>query len=79
MRRSWLAGLAIFAACLTGASAGDSELEARRKIESEANHALRSGNVEKLEAMSSDFRVNRSRTLSGVWKLTFFYKGVESD
>ncbi len=78
MRRSWLAGIAIFAACLTGANAGDSELEARRKIESEANNALRLGNVEKLEAMSADFRVNRSHTPSGVWKLTFFYKCIES-
>ena len=78
MRHSWLAGIAIFAACLTGARADDSELAVRRKIESEANNALRSGNVEKLEAMASEFRVKRSRTPSGVWKLTYFYRGIES-
>ncbi len=52
------------------------ELEEREAIQKQTAFLLRSRNFRELERLAQEYRVDRSRTPSGVWKLTCFYAGI---
>jgi hypothetical protein len=63
--------------CATGASAASlSEQEERATMSREVIAAFYRGNVEALEAMSQAYRSEKSRTSSGLWRLTVFYASI---
>lgn len=75
MRKIWLILLLVVAT--THAAPGRcNEVLERQAIKAEVASALGSRNFARLEAMSNDYRDNGSRTSSGLWKLTLFYKGI---
>lgn len=49
----------------------------RQKIMSQVTKRFAEGDFESLEEMASDFQSNQSRTASGLWKLTSFYRAVD--
>ena len=53
------------------------EMEERAEIQAAAEQGFRSDDFETLEKTSSAYRKKRTRTASGLWKLTIFYAGVE--
>ena len=53
------------------------ELQQREAICGGAQRAFDAADVKVLEAQSSAYRSERSRTPSGVWKLSMFYCGIE--
>ena len=55
-----------------------SEIEQRKQISQQAAESLRADNFAELEKTAEDFRTNKSRLPSGLWKLFYFYEGVES-
>lgn len=52
------------------------ELKEREAIQEQTAFLLRSRNFRELERLAQEYRVDRSRTPSGVWKLTCFYAGI---
>ena len=60
------------------AHAQESELETRTKIATEVRRAFFAKNVDALEALAKQYRTEKSRTSSGLWKLTLFYSGVKA-
>ena len=52
------------------------ELQLRNDIQKQVSDALRSGEIDTLEKMSQSFRNDKSRTPSGVWKLSLFYRYI---
>jgi len=52
------------------------ELQDRERIESAARNNLYFENFSQLEADSNAYRREKSRTSSGLWKLTLFYVGI---
>jgi hypothetical protein len=52
------------------------ELEEREAIKKQTAFLLSSQNFKYLEKLAQEYRVNKSRTPSGVWKLTSFYYGI---
>jgi hypothetical protein len=55
-----------------------SEIEQRKQISQQAADLLRAYNFAELEKTAEDFRTNKSRLPSGLWKLYYFYVGIES-
>ncbi len=49
------------------------ELEEREAIKKQTAFLLSSKHFEGLEKIAKEYRVNRGRTPSGLWKLTSFY------
>jgi hypothetical protein len=79
--------IVVFAGCLvclaTQAFAQEddstvSEIEQRKQINNQAAESLRAENFADLEKTAQDLRTNKSRLPSGLWKLYYFYKGIES-
>ena len=60
------------------AHAQESELETRTKIATDVRRAFFAKNVDALEALAKQYRTEKSRTSSGLWKLTMFYSGVKA-
>jgi hypothetical protein len=56
--------------------AQESEQQMRARLKSEASRALISGDYATLERLSAAYRDKRSRTPSGLWKLSFFSAGI---
>ncbi len=54
------------------------ELEERRAIQQQTAFLLSSKKFKELERLAQEYRVDRSRTPSGVWKLTCLYAGIPS-
>jgi len=54
------------------------ELEERKAIEKQTAFLLSSKNFTELEKLAQEYRVNKSRTPSGTWKLTHFYYGINN-
>jgi Domain of unknown function (DUF4034) len=52
------------------------ELTVRNEITQTTRFAFLSGNTQQLEEMSREYRTQRSRTPSGLWKLTIFYSAL---
>ena len=52
------------------------ELEEREAIKKQTAFLLSSKNFKELEKLAQEYRVNRGRTPSGLWKLTLFYYGI---
>jgi len=52
------------------------ELEERAAIDERVAFLLSSKNYKELENLAQEYRVNKSRTPSGTWKLTHFYYGI---
>jgi hypothetical protein len=71
-------GLALIFFLVIGASnalvAGENE--DREAIEKGAASLLASKKFKELEKLAQEYRVNKSRTSSGLWKLTLFYYGI---
>jgi hypothetical protein len=55
------------------------ELEERKIVFEQMPFLLGSKNFRELERLAQEYRVNRSRTPSGVWKLTVFYYGIHGN
>ncbi|WP_282298134.1 hypothetical protein [Stenotrophomonas sp. PS02289] len=72
---SWLACAAI-ACSMTVADVRADELKERAAIVAEVARLMDANDYAGLEAMAKDFRQNKSRTESGVWKLSQFYGGI---
>jgi hypothetical protein len=53
------------------------EMEERAAIEETVKQAFFAGRWAQLENTCSDYRKSRSRTPSGVWKLSFYHAGIE--
>jgi hypothetical protein len=60
-----------------GPSNAISEQAERKVISSAAKEAFLSSNFAELERMSLAYRTEKSRTSSGLWKLTLFYLGID--
>ena len=56
--------------------AAPEELAQRKEISAEAMNAFLAEDFAKLEQLSTVFRQDKSRTSSGLWKLTLFYAGI---
>jgi hypothetical protein len=54
----------------------DDEQAIRQNVKAEVARAFAAGDVAKLERLSSTYRDTRSRTPSGLWKLTLFYSAT---
>lgn len=52
------------------------EIQLRQAIADNATTAFNNSDFAALEEQSREFRAHKSRTPSGVWKLTFFYAGI---
>ena len=78
MRPSCLALLFAIVTLWTQQSFAATELEERAIIPSSAHKALLSENFSQLEQSSHAYRTEKSRTASGLWKLTLFYAGIQS-
>ena len=55
-----------------------SEIEQRKQINRQAAESLQTGNCAELEKTAEGLRTNKSRLPSGLWKLCYFYEGIES-
>jgi hypothetical protein len=60
-----------------GADARAEELQDREAIQTEVYDLLREKDFAALETMAEDYRTNKARTSSGLWKLTLFYVGIQ--
>ncbi|MEZ5926165.1 MAG: hypothetical protein R3D57_17485 [Hyphomicrobiaceae bacterium] len=54
------------------------EIKERRSIRAEVGHLLDRSDYAALEAMAESFRSEKSRTESGIWKLTVYYSGISA-
>ena len=54
-----------------------SEMEQRRQISHQAQQLLRERKFAELESLAEDYRTNKTRLPSGLWKLYNFYEGLE--
>lgn len=54
------------------------ELEERNRISDEVNRLLYQNNFSRLERIAKKYRLEESRTSSGLWKLTLFYAGFDN-
>src|SRR5689334_13246350 len=54
------------------------ELAMRKQISDDSKTAFLNKNFALLESTAARFREERSRTPSGLWKLTFFYVGIQA-
>lgn len=54
------------------------ELEQRAAISGSVRSLFLAGNFPELERMSQSYRTQRSRTASGLWKLSLFYAGIDA-
>ena len=54
------------------------DIELRDAIRASVSQTFLSKNYALLEAQATEFRTTRSRTPSGLWKLTLFYAGIDS-
>lgn len=54
------------------------ELQDRQKIIEQVKHAYGKENFSQLESLTGQFRRDKSRTSSGLWKLTLAYSGIHS-
>jgi hypothetical protein len=70
--------LAFACLCAAAPSAATEEIAERKQIAGAAQQAFVSGSFGRLEAMSEAFRTEKSRTASGLWKLTLFYAGLDA-
>lgn len=61
---------------LHGLAHAESELQQRARIAQESQMAFLDENFGKLEEMHREFLERKSRTPSGIWKLTVFYSGI---
>jgi hypothetical protein len=52
------------------------ELEDRARIEAATSQDFALGNFQRLEVDAKSYRTEKSRTSSGLWKLTLFYSGI---
>jgi hypothetical protein len=80
IKHVWVAGvvsLGLLQSQPCGAEA-PTEMQQRAEILAAAERGFRDGDFEKLESVSSSYRDEKSRTASGLWKLTVFYAGVEN-
>src|SRR5258706_6022633 len=66
----------IFSLALPGPSNAATELEEREAVHQAVLIALLNSDFRMLEEMSQKFRREKSRTSSGLWKLTLFYAGI---
>jgi hypothetical protein len=78
MRIHRSAAILILSLALPGPSKAATELEEREAVHRTVQIALLNSDFRTLEQMSQKFREEKSRTLSGLWKLTLFYAGVDS-
>lgn len=87
--RIWLALLLCAGICSTSCAQqsheygfveaqSDDDIAERRAIFDEVAVAVRARDFARLNAMSQDMRDRRTRTPSGVWRLAYFYYGVEA-
>jgi hypothetical protein len=63
--------------CVPQQTGQESELSTRTQVATELTTNFRSGNFAKLEKSYNDYRQSTSRTPSGIWKLSFFYRGTD--
>jgi len=63
---------------LSNQSFATSEMEDRALISGAAQKAFLGGDFSQLEDASRSYRTTKSRTASGLWKLTLFYHGIAS-
>lgn len=68
---SLAAGLALY-----GIAQAEPELPQRARIQHESRMAFLDEDFRKLEAMHREYLEKKSRTPSGIWKLTVFYSGI---
>lgn len=54
------------------------ELEQRAAISRSVKSLFLAENFPELERMAQSYRTQRSRTTSGLWKLTLFYAGIQA-
>src|SRR5712672_2051587 len=76
MRLHRAAFVLIFSLALPGPSNAATELEEREAVYRAVQIALLNSDFRTLEEMSEKFRQEKSRTSSGLWKLTLFYAGI---
>jgi hypothetical protein len=74
LKKSYLFAVGLFF-CVAGA-ASDNELAERNETRNAAAEFFRAGHFSGLERMANEFRIDRSRTSGGAWKLADFYKGI---
>ncbi len=68
--------LLAFGLCSIAQVSATDELAERKQIAAAAQQAFASGSFGRLEALSDSYRTEKSRTPSGLWKLTLFYGGL---
>jgi len=66
----------VLGACLLGRPHAATEMEDRASIPGEVKRAFLLENFSQLEEWSRLYRTTKSRTASGLWKLTLFYGGI---
>lgn len=73
--------VSLWLCCLlaAGSCAAATEQEARDRIEADVRQAFFVDDFDRLEAMSNEYRTTKSRTSSGLWKLTLFYSGLRME
>jgi hypothetical protein len=52
------------------------ELDERRAVAQTVRQALWAGDFQKLEQLATTYRKEKTRTSSGLWKLSLFYAGL---
>jgi hypothetical protein len=55
-----------------------SEIEVRAGLKSEAAQLLERGDIAAYDQRASELRRTRERTPAGIWKLSFFYNGIDN-
>jgi hypothetical protein len=78
MRRFYLALLLVSALLASHSSDAATELEEREAIAVSTQQAFLCEDFARLNEMSEDYRTTKSRTPSGVWRLTWFYFGIQA-
>ncbi len=76
MSRVWLVACLSAGLLMTGPVRASEELAERARVSGEAIEAFLGGDYARLERVSSAYRADKTRTASGLWKLTFFYIGL---
>ncbi len=59
--------------------AAGGELEVRKEIKERVERLFMAEQFDELEHLANEYRENKSRTPSGIWKLTNFYYGFEQE
>jgi hypothetical protein len=78
MRLFFLSLLSIVGLLSAGPSGAAAELEDRAIISASTQDAFLREDFSKLEEVSRVYRDEKTRTSSGLWKLTLFYNGIEN-